>query len=111
MVVKKKKTEEVKQEAKILNEGEIPQDLVTVTAVNTETGMEITKIESAAEEKTEKFNVLKALVDGHKVKLPEWTGYCFKKNDELWVHAANGMEFVMHESWLEKNRTDWEVVE
>lgn len=51
---------------------------------------------------------------GCKVKLPEWKGYWFKKNGQIWVHTEDGREFAETDiTWVNANiwRKDWEVVE
>lgn len=53
---------------------------------------------------------LKAMQEGAKVKLPEWTGYWFMKEGEIRVLAKNGDLLY---PWLDKynDRTDWEITE
>lgn len=35
---------------------------------------------------------LEAIKKGKKVRLPEWIGYWYKKNGEIWVHKEDGEE-------------------
>jgi hypothetical protein len=57
------------------------------------------------------LEALKAMEQGAKVKLPEWTGYWFMENKQVKVQSKNGD--VLTEPWLEKYhlRDDWEVTE
>ena len=51
---------------------------------------------------------------GHKVKVPEWEGYWFKKNGQIYVHTEDGHEFAQKSlDWLNAViwRKDWEIVE
>lgn len=52
---------------------------------------------------------LKALDNGQKVKLPEWVGYWFKKDEKIFVLDRNGD--VLDSPYLDdyKNRTDWQI--
>lgn len=54
---------------------------------------------------------LRALVEGKKVKLPEWTGYWFREEGEIKVLTRTGD--ILTTPWVEqvRNRTDWQITE
>lgn len=54
---------------------------------------------------------LEAIKEGKKVKLPEWVGYWFKKNGEIWVHLESGED--VNTPWFKETifREDWQIVE
>ena len=57
---------------------------------------------------------LELIKQGKKVRVPEWQGWWFKKNGQIWVHTEDGNEFPQDDmSWVNSViwREDWEVVE
>ncbi len=44
------------------------------------------------------------------IKLPEWTGCWFKRNDQIFVLTRNGEVLDTPDIELYKDRTDWELV-
>jgi len=58
-------------------------------------------------------NAFDLMFFGHKVRLPEWEGYWFRKNGKLWVHLQDGTEIEQDNIiWINATvwRNDWEVV-
>lgn len=51
---------------------------------------------------------LKKLDEGKKIKLPEWQGHWFKKENQIFVETRTGE--ILNTPYIEdnKNRTDWE---
>ena len=54
---------------------------------------------------------LEAIKEGYKVRLPEWVGYWYKKNGEIWVHKEDGTE--VDTPWFKETvfRNDWQIAE
>ena len=54
---------------------------------------------------------LELMKQGKKIRVPEWEGYWFKKNGQIWVHTEDGNEFPQDDiSWVNAViwREDWE---
>lgn len=77
-----------------------PQD-VLITGVNGEIypcKIEIFEktyesVEGCTDNKMTGGQALDAMNKGAKVRVPEWKGYWFKKNGQLWVYTEDGQEF------------------
>ncbi|HHV27416.1 MAG TPA: hypothetical protein GXX63_09500 [Tissierellia bacterium] len=57
---------------------------------------------------------LELMKQGKKVRVPEWGGWWFKKNGQIWVHTEDGNEIPQDDmSWVNSViwREDWEVVD
>lgn len=57
---------------------------------------------------------LELMKQGKKARVPEWKGYWFRKNSQIWVHTEDGSEFAQDNmSWVNAViwREDWEVVD
>jgi hypothetical protein len=49
--------------------------------------------------------------EGKKVRLPEWKGFWYKKNGQVYVHLEDGTE--NNTPWFQQTiwREDWEIAE